>query len=191
VVPPASQRRVVGVSQAWVPAAPPALPSSLLGVDSTRIPTSARVVALTFDAGANADAIPSILTTLRTKNVRATFLDRSGVPGLPPPRPTKLPWVASSSATYSESHPELTTLSDDQARAEVLNAQRCILLTNGAKRVLLRFPLGATDSRVLGSSTTWDMSEFGGPSVPRVDWEPQWDDRAEGCRPRAGCASAG
>jgi Polysaccharide deacetylase len=71
-------------SRAWVPAAPAAPPSSRLGVDWTRIPTTAPVVALTFDAGANADAIPSILTTLRTKNVPATFFLRVGA-GLPRP----------------------------------------------------------------------------------------------------------
>src|SRR5512138_3376129 len=46
------------------PSAAPSLPASLLGRDIERIPTSNRVVALTFDAGANADAVGSILTTL-------------------------------------------------------------------------------------------------------------------------------
>src|SRR5262245_47158260 len=40
------------------PTTPPVTtpPSALFGEDFTRIPTSAKVVALTFDAGANADA---------------------------------------------------------------------------------------------------------------------------------------
>jgi hypothetical protein len=44
----------------------------LAGKDWTYIPTTRRVVALTFDAGANADAVPSILATLH----------RDGVPGV-------------------------------------------------------------------------------------------------------------
>lgn len=46
----------------------------LAGKDWTYLPTSRRVVALTFDAGANADAVPSILATLRREGVPATFL---------------------------------------------------------------------------------------------------------------------
>jgi hypothetical protein len=88
-----------GWSRAWVPAAPTPPPSPLLGVDWTRIPTSPRVVALTFDAGANADAIPSILTTLRTKNVPATFFLTGQWVRASPPRPTTWRWVGSSSAT--------------------------------------------------------------------------------------------
>src|SRR5512135_2181097 len=41
----------------------------LAGKDWTVIPTTRRVVALTFDAGANADAVPSILATLRRDGV--------------------------------------------------------------------------------------------------------------------------
>jgi hypothetical protein len=45
----------------------------LAGKDWTAIPTTRPVVALTFDAGANADAVPSILTTLRREGIPATF----------------------------------------------------------------------------------------------------------------------
>jgi peptidoglycan/xylan/chitin deacetylase (PgdA/CDA1 family) len=45
----------------------------LAGKDQTVIPTSRGVVAPTFDAGANADAVPSVLATLRREGVPATF----------------------------------------------------------------------------------------------------------------------
>jgi peptidoglycan/xylan/chitin deacetylase (PgdA/CDA1 family) len=139
-----------GWSRAWIPAAPAAPPSSLRGVDWTRIPTSARVVALTFDAGANADAIPSILTTLQTKRVPATFFLTGQ-------------WVRAFLAqanevavggflvgNHTDTHPELTTLSDAQVRAQVLNAQSSILVANGAEtRPFFRFPFGDANSRVL------------------------------------------
>jgi peptidoglycan/xylan/chitin deacetylase (PgdA/CDA1 family) len=138
-------------SRAWVPAPPAAPPSSRLGVDWTRIPTTARVVALTFDAGANADAIPSILTTLRTKNVPATFfLTGQWVRNFPAPANdvTMSGFVV---GNHTDTHPELTTLSDAEVRAQVLNAQRSILLANGAEtRPFFRFPFGDVDSRVLG-----------------------------------------
>jgi peptidoglycan/xylan/chitin deacetylase (PgdA/CDA1 family) len=138
-------------SRGWVPAAPPAPPSSRLGVDWTRIPTTAPVVALTFDAGANADAVPSILTTLRTKNVPATFfLTGEWVRGFPA-QANDVSMSGFVVGNHSDTHPELTTLSDAQVRTEVLNAQRSILLANGAEaRPFFRFPFGDVDSRVLG-----------------------------------------
>jgi len=52
---------------------PAAVTGRLAGKDWTAIPTTRRVVALTFDAGANADAVPSILATLRREGVPATI----------------------------------------------------------------------------------------------------------------------
>jgi peptidoglycan/xylan/chitin deacetylase (PgdA/CDA1 family) len=138
-------------SRAWVPAAPPAPPSSRLGVDWTRIPTSARVVALTFDAGANADAIPSILRTLQTKNVPATFFLTGQWVRAFPAQANAVTVGGFLVGNHTETHPELTTLSDAQVRAQLLNAQRSILLANGAEtRPFFRFPFGDVDSRVLG-----------------------------------------
>jgi hypothetical protein len=121
-----------GWSGSWVPASPPAPPSSRLGVDWTRIPTSARVVALTFDAGANADAIPSILRTLQTKNVPATFFLTGQWVRAFPAQANAVTVGGFLVGNHTETHPELTTLSDAQVRAQLLNAQRSILLANGA-----------------------------------------------------------
>jgi peptidoglycan/xylan/chitin deacetylase (PgdA/CDA1 family) len=138
-------------SRAWVPAPPAAPPSSRLGVDWTRIPTTARVVALTFDAGANADAIPSILTTLRTKNVPATFFLTGQWVRNFPAQANDVTMSGFVVGNHTDTHPELTTLSDAEVRAQVLNAQRSILLANGAEtRPFFRFPFGDVDSRVLG-----------------------------------------
>jgi peptidoglycan/xylan/chitin deacetylase (PgdA/CDA1 family) len=140
-----------GWSGSWVPASPPAPPSSRLGVDWTRIPTSARVVALTFDAGANADAIPSILRTLQTKNVPATFFLTGQWVRAFPAQANAVTVGGFLVGNHTETHPELTTLSDAQVRAQLLNAQRSILLANGAEtRPFFRFPFGDVDSRVLG-----------------------------------------
>jgi hypothetical protein len=51
----------------------PGITGWLAGKDWTYFPTTRRVVALTFDAGANADAVPSILATLSREGVPATF----------------------------------------------------------------------------------------------------------------------
>ena len=137
--------------RAWVAAAPSAPPSSRLGVDWTRIPTNAPVVALTFDAGANADAIPSILATLRTKNVPATFFLTGQWVRAFPAQANEVAVGGFVVGNHTDTHPELTTLSDAEVRAQVLNAQRSILLANGTEtRPFFRFPFGDVDSRVLG-----------------------------------------
>ncbi len=137
--------------RAWVPAAPAPPPSSRLGVDWTRIPTSAPVVALTFDAGANADAIRSILATLWTKGVPATFFLTGQWVRAFPAHANEVAVGGFVVGNHTDTHPELTTLSDAEVRAQVLNAQRSILLTNGTEtRPFFRFPFGDVDSRVLG-----------------------------------------
>ncbi len=72
----------------------PGISGWLAGKDWTYIPTTRRVVALTFDAGANADAVPSILATLRREGVPATFFPS----GTSPPRPGRSPRRACGSA---------------------------------------------------------------------------------------------
>lgn len=139
-------------ARGWTPAPKPAPSPSLLGNDWTRVPTSAPVVALTFDAGANANAVPSILNTLKTKNVPATFF-------LTGEFVRDFPALANDIAVgggyvignHSDTHPDLRTLTDAQVRAQLTTAHQAILFANGVDtRPLFRFPLGGVDSRVLG-----------------------------------------
>jgi peptidoglycan/xylan/chitin deacetylase (PgdA/CDA1 family) len=51
----------------------PYLPAPMRANEWSRLPTPQRVVALTFDAGANADGLLSILSTLSAQGVPATF----------------------------------------------------------------------------------------------------------------------
>jgi peptidoglycan/xylan/chitin deacetylase (PgdA/CDA1 family) len=137
-------------TRAWTPAAPAPPASSLLGNDWTRIPTTAKVVALTFDAGANAAGVASIESTLRTKNVPATFfLTGSWARGFP----AQANLIAAGGfliGNHSMTHPYFTQLTDAQVTAQVRDAQQAILTTNGADpRPLFRFPYGDVNSRVL------------------------------------------
>lgn len=137
-------------SRVWTPVAPPPPASSLLAKDWTRIPTTAKVVALTFDAGANADGIPAIESTLRSKNVPATFfLTGTWVRDFP----AQANLIAAGGyaiGNHSMTHPYFTQLTDAQVSAQVRNAQQAILTTNGADpRPLFRFPFGDVNSRVL------------------------------------------
>ncbi len=140
-----------GFNRAWAPAAPAAPASSLLGQDWTRIPTTSKVVALTFDAGANAAGVASIESTLRTKNVQATFFLTGTWARSFPAQANLIAAGGFAVGNHSMTHPDFTTLTDAQITAQVRNAQQAILTTNGADpRPLFRFPFGAVNSHVLG-----------------------------------------
>jgi len=129
------------------PAAP--IPSSLVGHVVSRIPTSRRVVALTFDAGANGDGVNSILATLAKEKVAATFyLTGNFVDSFP-----KLAVRMSGAGrlgNHTTSHPHLPTLTDAQVRTEVTSAQTTILRVTGEDpRPLFRFPFGDSGPRDL------------------------------------------
>jgi peptidoglycan/xylan/chitin deacetylase (PgdA/CDA1 family) len=132
------------------PPSEPGIPSSLLGTQWYALPTNEKVVALTFDAGANADAVPSILQTLSAKGVPATFfLTGKWVEAFPG-------YAAQIGARYpvgnhSYSHPDLTTLSDAGVREEITQAATVIRSATGRDtHPMFRFPFGASDQRTMG-----------------------------------------
>ena len=67
VQPPVTVSPIPEPAQPETTALPPTdpFPSSLRGVDLTVIPGAGRLVALTFDAGANSAGLPKILSTLK------------------------------------------------------------------------------------------------------------------------------
>jgi peptidoglycan/xylan/chitin deacetylase (PgdA/CDA1 family) len=146
-----SNGRLSPYVRVWVPAAPAPPASGLLGTDWTRIPTSAKVVALTFDAGANANGVSAIDSTLRSKNVPATFfLTGAWVREFP----VQANLIAAGGyvvGNHSMTHPYFTQLTDAQVAGQVLDAQQAIITTNGVDpRPLFRFPFGDVNSRVVG-----------------------------------------
>jgi peptidoglycan/xylan/chitin deacetylase (PgdA/CDA1 family) len=134
------------------PASPGTRPVTgwLAGKDWTVIPTTRRVIALTFDAGANADAVPSILATLRRDGVPATFFLTGNFVH-------DFPAAARSIATggfrigdHTISHPYLTRLGDAAVRQQILGGARQIASVTGKNPApLFRFPFGDADARTI------------------------------------------
>lgn len=118
------------------------LPPTLLGIDVNRLPTSQRVVALTFDAGANADGVPKILATLRAEKVPATFFLTGSWARSFPQRAQDI-GTQFAIGDHTMTHPHLNQLSDDVVRAEVEQARSVIHAATGVDpRPLFRFPFG-------------------------------------------------
>ena len=128
----------------------PAVPRELLGEDVERIPTSSKVVALTFDAGANADAVPRILATLAEERVPGTFFVTGRFVLQFPDASRAIAAAGHRLANHSATHPEFTALTSGEIRDEVRSAEHDIReIARRDPRPLFRFPFGDRDTRTI------------------------------------------
>ncbi|HLK01161.1 MAG TPA: polysaccharide deacetylase family protein [Streptosporangiaceae bacterium] len=122
----------------------------LAGKDWTVIPTRRHIVALTFDAGADADAVPSILATLRREGVPATFFLTGNFVRDFPAAAREIAAGGYRIGDHTVSHPYLTRLSDAAVRQEILSGARQITAVTGINPApLFRFPFGDADARTI------------------------------------------
>ncbi|NEA53418.1 polysaccharide deacetylase family protein [Streptomyces sp. SID13666] len=142
--------------------------ASLAGRHMTVLPTGAKVVALTFDAGANGAGLPKILNALQNACAPATFF-LTGTWTNAFPQDTRLLRLRYPTGNHSFSHPDLTTLSDAAVRDQILRNQ--VAVQAGASydpRPMFRFPFGASDARTLSivnalgyASINWTVDTLG------------------------------
>ena|SRR5579871_1432227 len=122
----------------------------LAGKDWTYIPTTRRLVALTFDAGANADAVPSILATLRREGIPATFFLTGNFVRDFPAAARSIAAAGFRIGDHTITHPYLTQLSDTAVQREILGgAQQIMSITGKSTAPLFRFPYGDADARTI------------------------------------------
>ncbi|HSC49685.1 MAG TPA: polysaccharide deacetylase family protein [Gaiellaceae bacterium] len=129
-------------------AAPAAVKSSpLVGKEWSRLPTTRKVVALTFDCGGNSAGVGSILATLKKEHVAATFFVTGRWAEVYPAETRSLA-AAFPVGNHTYDHADLTALSDNAARAQILDGQTTVARVAGVEtRPLFRFPYGARDAR--------------------------------------------
>ena len=119
------------------------VPPGLSGQNWTAIPTNAKVVALGFDAGANADGVQSILGTLARYHARATFFLTGNFVRDFPAQSKAIAAAGQRIGDHSVSHPYFTKLTDAQIRDQVLSAESQITSVTGADPwPWFRFPYG-------------------------------------------------
>lgn len=147
------------------------VPAGLGGREWTYIPTQAKVVALTFDAGANADAVASILSTLMQRQVPATFF-LTGDFVRKFPAPSRAIAVAGERiGDHSVSHPYFTDLSDEAIRQQVLQAESQIRSVTGADPwPFFRFPYLDRDSRTIAVVNSVGFAAIG-VTVDTLGWQ--------------------
>jgi peptidoglycan/xylan/chitin deacetylase (PgdA/CDA1 family) len=119
-----------------------AVPARLAGVDWTVIPTTRRVVALTFDDG-DGPGLVSILATLAAQRVNATFFPTGEFAEARPDAIRAMVAGGHRLGNHSATHPYFTTIPDDQIILELSTAESKIRAAGGATtRPLFRFPYG-------------------------------------------------
>ena len=144
------------------------VPASLRGAEWSRLPTTRKVVVLTFDAGANADGVPKIMETLQSNGVAGTFfLTGEWVERFPQQTAQIGTYYPIGNHTYS--HPHLPALTDDQVRDQITRTHDLIRsATAQDDRPLFRFPFGDRDARTIGlanslsyGSIRWTVDTLG------------------------------
>jgi peptidoglycan/xylan/chitin deacetylase (PgdA/CDA1 family) len=124
---------------------------SLLGRDIEAIPTSKKVVALTFDAGANADGLASILATLRGRHVPATFFLTGNWAAAHPDLVAQIAAAGHRLGNHTTTHPHLPALSDSVILSELTTARTRIMAAGGTEpKPLFRFPFGDRTNHTIG-----------------------------------------
>ena len=128
---------------------PRTLPASLLGRELEQLATQRKVVALTFDAGANAAGVPSILAILRRTGVMGTFFLTGRWVQIYPQLARQI-GARYPVANHTYSHQQLPPLSTTAVQHEIERAQSLIRTATGHDpRPLFRFPYGSSDKRTI------------------------------------------
>jgi peptidoglycan/xylan/chitin deacetylase (PgdA/CDA1 family) len=151
-VPSAATTAVRGAPARVPPAASTAkpAPTGLTGKDWTTVKTSSKIVALTFDAGANADGVASILATLTKNHVPATFMLTGNFVKSFPAKSRAIVAAGELVGDHSVTHPHFTKLTDAKMRSQVRDAQRQIISVTGADPwPWFRFPYGDRNAHTI------------------------------------------
>jgi peptidoglycan/xylan/chitin deacetylase (PgdA/CDA1 family) len=115
------------------------------------IPTSRQVVALTFDGGANADGLASILATLHSEGVKATFFLTGDFARHYPASVKAIVARGHRLGNHTATHPHLPALPSDAAIVnQITLAESQIRAAGGTDpRPLFRFPYGDRSSHTI------------------------------------------
>ncbi|MEU9378306.1 polysaccharide deacetylase family protein [Streptomyces sp. NPDC048255] len=134
----------------------PRPPAALLGSEIRRLPTSRRVVALTFNAAWDESGLDTVLGELRRRKLPATFFP-TGQFADARPAAVRAMAAAHGLGNHSYSHPYFDDLSTEERAQEVNRADAAIRKAAGAEPLpFFRFPYSATST-----DSVADVNELG------------------------------
>ncbi|MFE6835037.1 polysaccharide deacetylase family protein [Streptomyces sp. NPDC057705] len=126
------------------PPAGPRPPASLLGGEIRRLPTSRKVVALTFNAAWDEAGLDTVLAELRRRKLPATFFP-TGEFADAHPAAVRAMGAAHGLGNHSYSHPYFGEISTAERAEEVRRADAAIRTASGTEPLpFFRFPYSST-----------------------------------------------
>jgi peptidoglycan/xylan/chitin deacetylase (PgdA/CDA1 family) len=145
-----------------------ALPPAIVAGEIVRLQTRQHVVALTFDAGGNADGAKGVLAVLRREHVKGTFF-LTGHFVKTYPRLARLIGRDYPVGNHTVNHVDLRRLSATAGTREITRAAMLIQRAAGRDpRPYFRFPYGSRDGRTLRmvnrlgyASVRWTVDTWG------------------------------
>ncbi len=131
-----------------------------------------KVVALTFDDGADGTNIEKLLSILADHHITATFfLTGSGTKDHPS-AVKKITAAGHDIGNHSYSHPDFTTLSSAQMKNELNQTEAMIKSTTGkSSKPLFRAPFGAVNSAVLSAAGSAGFTHTIQWNIDTLDWK--------------------
>jgi peptidoglycan/xylan/chitin deacetylase (PgdA/CDA1 family) len=127
----------------------PPLVAKYKGKEIIKVSTTEKAVALTFDAGANADGVTPVLSILRENGIKGTFfltgkfIERYG---------DEVKAIIASGGdigNHTYDHPYLSQLTDEQVKEKITGAEDAFAALDGKFQPFLRAPYGDRNSSVL------------------------------------------
>lgn len=116
------------------------------GKEITKIETDKKIIALTFDAGANADGVEKTLEILEKENIKGTFfLTGKFIEKYP----DKVQMIINSEGdigNHSYSHPHFTQISDSEIVNELEKTEKAMEKFDLKLKPFFRFPYGDRNS---------------------------------------------
>jgi peptidoglycan/xylan/chitin deacetylase (PgdA/CDA1 family) len=147
-----------------------AVPRLLRGQIPDRLPTKRRVVALTFDAGANNAGAPKILSVLARTGATATFFMTGQWAELYPGWARRIV-IHYPIANHTFNHHDVLGLTLPEVRDEVISAAATITRVAGRPPIhLFRFPYGSSNDSTLALVNSLGYTAVGW-TVDTLGWE--------------------
>ncbi|MGZ9928731.1 polysaccharide deacetylase family protein [Streptomyces sp. NC-S4] len=123
----------------------PRPPAALLGDEIRRLPTSRKVLALTFNAAWDVAGIDTVLAELRRRKLSATFFPTGEFAEAHPAAVRSIADAGHGLGNHSYSHPYFDDLSTAERADEVRRADAAIRAASGAEPLpFFRFPYSST-----------------------------------------------
>lgn len=137
----------------------------------SRVSTTQKLMALTFDDGADGESIPAVLQILKDHNVKATFFVTGKAAENHPQWIADIYNAGHELGNHSYSHPDFTKISASQIASELLQTDNAVLkITGKSTKPYFRPPYGYYNSTMLTAVGSAGYTKTIHWTVDTIDW---------------------